>query len=490
MSQDAKGSPPRILVIDDTPSIHEDFRRILAPEAPPEDDLDALASLFFGDEAPPKPKARGTFGVDFAFQGEQGFGFVETALAVGRPYSLMFVDMRMPPGWDGLETIEAIWAIDPAVQTVICTAYSDHSWDEIVARLGHSDRLLIVRKPFDSLEILQLAHALSRKWSLQREVDQRLADLDALVQREMARREEAERELRLAQKLEAIGQLAAGVAHEINTPIQYIGDNVEFLDMAFGGLLELVAAAEPAIASWRETAPGDPRLAALDRVRQRARVDFVAAEVPLAIAQSREGIGRVSTIVGALKEFSHPGGKDTAPVQLNQAIQITVEVSRNEWKYVAALDTDLAPDLPAVPGFAGELNQVLLNLIVNAAHAVGDSLGPEPEARGRIRVTTRAQQAEVVLEVHDSGPGVPPELRDRLFDPFFTTKEVGKGSGQGLAIARHIVVDKHGGAIEVGTSDLGGAVFTVRLPLVGSAPRRPTSRRAARPSPVAAPTPL
>jgi len=212
--------------------------------------------------------------------------------------------------------------------------------------------------------------------------------------------------------------------------------------------------------------------------------------VPLAIAQSREGIGRVSAIVGALKEFSHPGGQDTAPVDLNRAIQATVEVSRNEWKYVAALDTDLAPDLPTVPGFAGELNQVLLNLIVNAAHAVGDSLGPDPEARGRIRVTTRAERVGVVVAVHDSGPGVPHELRDRLFDPFFTTKEVGKGSGQGLAIARHIVVDKHGGAIEVGTSDLGGAVFTVRLPLVGSERRRPASRRAARPSPVAAPSSL
>jgi PAS domain S-box-containing protein len=273
--------------------------------------------------------------------------------------------------------------------------------------------------------------------------------------RDITEREAAEQErqrmevqLRHSQKLQSIGQLAAGIAHEINTPTQYIGDNLRFMQEGITDLLKTV----------------DKLMPLMPEAMDKAEIDYLRGELPKAAHQSLEGVARVSKIVGAMKEFSHPGGEEKTLADLNRAIESTVTVSRNEWKYVAELTLDLDPDLPPVPCLPSEINQVVLNLVVNAAHAIADQVGNSGQL-GRITVSTRHEGGEAVILVEDSGAGIPEAIRSRIFDPFFTTKEVGRGSGQGLAIAHTVVVDKHGGSISFETEDGAGTVFTIRLPL-------------------------
>jgi len=272
-----------------------------------------------------------------------------------------------------------------------------------------------------------------------------------------------------SQKLESIGQLAAGIAHEINTPAQYVGDNLEFLEQSVGEIQPLLAFCT-ALAADR-TGPEDSPEASIEKLVELSKLaaeldlEFFREELPRAIVQSREGVGRISKIVLAMKEFSHPGSGEKKPVDLNHALQSTIMITGNEWKYVAEVETDLASDLPLVPVLAGELNQVFLNLLVNAAQAIAESGRGTEEARGHIGVTTRLDDGFAVIEISDDGAGIPAEIVDRIFDPFFTTKEVGKGTGQGLAIARSMIVDRHGGTLSV-ESELGrGTTFRIRLPL-------------------------
>jgi len=268
------------------------------------------------------------------------------------------------------------------------------------------------------------------------------------------------------QKLESIGQLAAGIAHEINTPAQYVSDNVEFLDEGFGAIRNLLEHYETVVAAVDAGTMSAEHVAGLRKALEEADAEFLLDEIPRAIAQSRDGITRVAKIVGAMKEFSHPGSADKKLVDLNHAIESTITVARNEWKYVAELETDFDADLPLVPCHADELNQVILNVLVNAAQAIGDSLPDGSLERGTIRVRTRREGAhQVLIEIADTGPGIPEAIRARVFDPFFTTKDVGKGTGQGLAIARSVVVDKHGGAIDLESEPGQGTTFRIHLPL-------------------------
>jgi two-component system, NtrC family, sensor kinase len=285
-----------------------------------------------------------------------------------------------------------------------------------------------------------------------------------ITQREAAERERQQMEVQVrhSQKLESIGQLAAGIAHEINTPTQYIGDNLRFIQ---DGIKDLFAAVDTLVPMASEASdPGSGLMGILRDALDKADFDYLREELPKAAAQSLEGVARVSKIVGAMKEFSHPGGEDKTMADLNRAIESTVTVSRNEWKYVAELALDLDPGLPPVPCLPSEINQVVLNLVVNAAHAIADLIGSSGQ-RGLISVRTRHEGEEAVIQVEDSGAGIPEAIRSRIFDPFFTTKEVGRGSGQGLAIAHAVVVDKHGGSIGFETAEGAGTVFTVRLPL-------------------------
>jgi len=268
-----------------------------------------------------------------------------------------------------------------------------------------------------------------------------------------------EAQLSQSQKLEAIGQLAAGIAHEINTPTQYISNSATFIGDAFADLqrvLDLIRAA----------GNDDVSVESLKLTLEEIDYDFLREEIPKSISRVEEGLERVSTIVQAMKRFSHPGRGEKEFVDMNQAVMNTLVVSRNEWKYVADVQTDYAPGLPPVLCFPGELNQVLLNVIVNAAHAISD-LVQETQGKGLITITTKQDGDMVEISIADTGSGIPQAVQKKVFDPFFTTKEVGKGTGQGLAISYDIVVNKHGGAITF-ESTLGvGTTFYIRLHING-----------------------
>jgi signal transduction histidine kinase len=293
----------------------------------------------------------------------------------------------------------------------------------------------------------------------------RLLEVNRQLQAEIAERERIQHELARAQKLEAIGHLAAGIAHEINTPAQYLGDNTRFLQEAFGDVDRLLESFERLLEAAKQGTLTDELVAEVDRAVRDADLDYLTAEVPKAIGQSLEGIEHVANIVRAMKEFSHPGSGHKTAVDLNRAIQSTLTVSRGEWKYVADLVTDFDPDLPLVPCLPGDFNQVILNLVVNAAHAIADVVGDAPTGKGTLTVRTRRDGDWAEIRVEDTGTGIPEGIRDNVFDHFFTTKEVGKGTGQGLAIAHAIVVKKHGGTITFDTEVGKGTTFIVRLPV-------------------------
>jgi len=274
-----------------------------------------------------------------------------------------------------------------------------------------------------------------------------------------------ERELRQAQKLESIGQLAAGIAHEINTPVQYVGDNIRFLGDAFRDLLEINEKYTRLLKALKNEQSVTTLIQAVEEAVDLADIPFLVGEIPKTVQQSMDGINRVGTIVRAMREFSHPGSEEKNLTDINQSLKSTITVSRNEWKYVADVETDLAPDLPLISCLPGEMNQVFLNLIINAAHAIGDVTDNGSHGKGLIKLSTCIQDQWMEIRISDTGGGIPEKVQHRIFDPFFTTKKIGKGTGQGLAIARSVVVDKHQGTIRFETEAGKGTTFFIRLPL-------------------------
>ena len=267
-----------------------------------------------------------------------------------------------------------------------------------------------------------------------------------------------------AQKLESVGQLAAGIAHEINTPTQYIGDNVRFLKDTFQDLIGLFNVSRDLLQQARVDTLTPAMIERAHAEGKRVNLDYLLQEVPSAIDQALEGVHRVATLVGAMKEFSHPGTVDKVPLDLNHAIQSTITVARNEWKYIANMETSFDPSLHLISCHPGQINQVILNLIINAAHAIAERNG-NSGTMGTIHVKTQRSPGGVEIRIADTGLGIPPHIRTRIFDPFFTTKEIGKGTGQGLAIARSVIVDKHDGTLDFETIEGEGTTFIVRLPL-------------------------
>ena len=282
------------------------------------------------------------------------------------------------------------------------------------------------------------------------------------IHRDISALKQLERQLAQTQRLESIGQLAAGIAHEINTPVQYIGDNVRFLQDAFRDLIHLAQAqSKPECdGDIQGTACPAPTQVALEE----GVLEYLTDEVPKATEQLLQGVDHVARIVRAMKEFSHPGQIEKTLADVNGAIESVLVVSKNEWKYVAELTRDLDRSLPLVPCLVGELNQVILNLIVNAAHAVAEARNGAG-GLGRIHISTRTDGPFAEIRVSDDGGGIPKAIQAKVFDPFFTTKPVGKGTGQGLAIAHAVVVQKHNGTIHFESEPGKGTTFVIRLPL-------------------------
>jgi PAS domain S-box-containing protein len=805
--------PYRILVVDDDAALHDVFSLMLSPMPEPPKLADGHETqTLLKRNFPPFPGSTSnavddatlllaedpvvanfpTFEIDFAFQGQEGLERVRQALAEERPYTMAFVDMRMPPGWDGIETISHIWKECHDLQIVICTGYSDFSWHDLIRKFGHSDRLLIMKKPFDMTEVRQVAYSLAEKWDLAHQAQSHLQRLQKLVsertaklqetnlslQRKIIENKQAERrlvtqysvsqalapaatlgdaveiifqivcrsldwewgalwqvdaqanvlrlanhwhvsdlsldtfvnlsrettlepgagvpgrvwssgqvvwcrdislecdfrrtmaasqnglhgaiafpiyagkkmvgvmeflsrdirekdrdtlqtfavigstigqfverkqavddlkrerdyveeiiretpalvvgiapdgtttfvnpsiaettgysseeligknwwqlfypgeehqqveqffrdlelgpvrdyemvlttksgekrtvswnslnkfddsgwlseligfgnditerkraeterrhmeiQLRHAQKMESIGQLAAGIAHEINTPTQYLGDNIRFLQTSFADLQQLHAQYETLFRAAKANAVTPALLAETEAAGERSNIDFLMKEIPGAIQQSLEGVERVSRIVRAMKDFSHPGTGEKTPIDLNKAVQTTITVAGNEWKYVATIATDFDPTLPPVPCLPGELNQVILNLVVNAAHAIADVVGQGAKGLGVITASTHRCGEWVEIRIRDTGTGIPEKVRGKIFDPFFTTKPVGKGTGQGLAIAHAVIVDQHQGQLLFETEMGVGTVFIIRLPLNPPARKQPEIKR-------------
>jgi two-component system, NtrC family, sensor kinase len=290
-----------------------------------------------------------------------------------------------------------------------------------------------------------------------------LVDISARLAAE-AEKQRLHMQLAKAHKLESVGQLAAGVAHEINTPTQYVGDNLHFVRDSLPSVLALLQGYRSA-ATIEQDADRAAALVTADALAAELDLDYLTEELPRALAQAIEGTNQIAGIVSAMKAFCHPGRPQKDPIDLNAAITNTVNVSRNEWKYVAAVECNLAPDLPRVMCNGNEIKQVLLNVLVNAAQAIGEKPSPKGGVRGRIRLATRRSGDFAEIEISDDGPGIPEDVMPRLFEPFFTTKGIGKGTGQGLAIAHTIIVDGHDGEIIVRSQPGSGATFLVRLPL-------------------------
>jgi PAS domain S-box-containing protein len=284
------------------------------------------------------------------------------------------------------------------------------------------------------------------------------------IVRDVTERRGLEDQLLQSQKLGAIGQLAAGVAHEINTPMQFIGDNLHFAKAAIGDLMTLLDLLRGAVTAAAVEKPTATQLAQLAQAEIDLDFEYAQEALPTAIERSLGGVERVTKIVRAMKAFAHPESDRLTPTDLRALIESTVIVATNEWKYVADVELALDASLTQVPCIGGELNQVILNLIVNASHAIADVVGSTGN-KGKISISARCTDTHAEIRVKDTGTGIPAHARSRVFEPFFTTKEVGKGTGQGLAMAYNCIVKRHRGTIDFETALGEGTTFVIRIPL-------------------------
>ena len=556
----------RILIIDDNPSIHEDFRKILGPaDAKLAEELDATEASLFGDHA--GASSAQNFRIDSAFQGQEGLEKVRAACAEGAPYAVAFVDVRMPPGWDGIETISRIWKEFPDLQIVICTAYSDYSWDEIAKSVGNTDKMLVLKKPFDNVEVLQMAHALSKKWQLTQMGRKQMEELDALVNQrtaelraanarltgEVAERAAAEEALRRSEERFSKAFHSSPVPMAIQPPEgkACLDANISFLELV-GASREAVLAGSTTF--WAdESTPTVLRqeLAARHAVRNLAATirttsdetrevlvaaenlelgnapyhllilqditDRVRLENELRQAQKMEAVGRLAAgvahdfnniltvilgntstqlrnprldkkLTGSLTQVQRAAERATAltrqllaysrkqiiqrrPVALNEVVEQTVAMLRRLIGEHIALDMQLAPDLPPIFADPSNVEQVIMNLALNARDAMPDG-GKLTLATTRVEIdkASRARNPEsqlgpyICLAVKDTGYGMDAATVGRIFEPFFTTKGPGQGTGMGLATV-YGVLKQHGGWIEVDTAPRRGTSIRTFFPL-------------------------
>lgn len=371
---------------------------------------------------------------------------VERSLRDDAPYSVCFLDVRMPPGWDGGETLERLWQVDPRLHVVLCSAYSDYPWGELLGRFGDSDQLLLLRKPFEVPEVRQIVRTLVKKWHLARENEDRLATLEdrvvdrtrrlhsanAQLRQEIDERTRVEARLRRVQRMEALGRLAAGIGHEINNPLCFMQGSIEALE-------ELVA----------------ENRALLDRPTHDDMNDLIAAALT--------GCDRIARIVRNIRGFVRPRDDMVEPVEISSAIQIAIGMVGHKVAESARIDSELT-ELPPVLGKRVEIEQLFVNLLENAAHATAC----RDDGAGAIRITTYRDGETLVAEVADNGSGITREAIEKIFDPFFTTKSVDEGTGLGLSVC-HSIMSALDGTIDVQSTVGEGTVFALRFPVFAPA---------------------
>ncbi|HVG60656.1 MAG TPA: ATP-binding protein, partial [Hyalangium sp.] len=424
MSQSASPNR-RILVVDDNRTIHQDFRKILCPPAS-NDSLDAMEADLFGENETSSQFPG--FEVDSAYQGEEAIQLAIAARKEGRPYALAFVDIRMPPGIDGVETTSRLWEHEPDLQVVICSAYADYSWEDMMAKLGLSQRLLILRKPFDGIEVRQLAFALTDKWELLRSNRLHMEDLTRAVEERTRQLTAANARLVQAQRLEALGRLSAGLAHEISNPLSFILANLSFLKSQ----LE---------ADVSQLTPKDTQ------------------ELRDVCTESIDGAERIRRIIQNIKLFSRLDDAPRTRVNVHEMLELAL----SDVRPLLSPDTHVVREFrDNLSVFASEngLQQVFFGLLANAAQAIKDGAPSAPT----LRVAASLQEdGRIAIEVQDNGKGIAPEHLHRVFEPFFTTKRHGTTTGLGLSVCYGIILGL-GGEITVDSALGQGATFRVLLP--------------------------
>ncbi len=361
-------------------------------------------------------------------------------------------ETELPACQDELEQLMSSEEVCPSTELTVETPEGVRIYDV------KAERMLDVSRKFSGYTVIFYDITDQREWAItlekiNRRQQQLIDDLNktraCLVQSE---------------KMAAIGQRASGIAHEINTPAQYLRDNTQFLEESFTDLSRIVELQNGWIKTNAQSQELKEAVEVLQQELDRLDLEYLSSEIPAAISQSQTGIDRISVIVKAMQEFAGPGSIEKNEVDVNSVIRTTIEVAKSEWKNRARVELDLDPDLPPVHGVAGELNQAFLNIVVNAAHAIANAGEGQKERQGVIAISTSRAGKDILISIKDTGHGIPARIKSKIFEPFFTTRDVGKGSGQGLAIAYSVIVDKHGGAIEVESEPGRGATFSVRLP--------------------------
>lgn len=312
---------------------------------------------------------------------------------------------------------------------------------------------------------LELEKSLEEHKTYLMEAKQKLAE-ESKLRKEIERRSALlEKDLEQSKKLETIGVLAAGISHEINTPMQYITNNVNFFGDMLNDLMDGIVLYKELLFSCTSGKETEVAVEKSKKADDIVDLSYLKTEIPDAIRHTNEGLDSVTKIVNAMKEFSYMGLGEKVNTDLNNAIESAVIVSRNEWKYVAEMKMDFDPELPMISCFASDIRQAVMNLIINAAHAIGDAVQEENGEKGLITVTTSFNKSSVIISVADTGIGIPQKNLDKIFEPFFTTKEAGKGTGQGLAMVYNAVVKKHGGKLLCNTKLGKGTEFIIELPI-------------------------
>ncbi len=444
----------RILIVDDQEQIHADYRKILVLEDVATREFVSAEADFFGEAA--TTRSLPEYEIESAYQGTEAVDLIEAACAARRPYAMAFMDVRMPPGIDGVETTRRVFEVDSEIQIVISTAYADYAWEDIYGEFGSNDRMLFLRKPFDTVEVHQVASTLTEKWTLARRANLRLDELESLVEQRTSELEHALSDLRTAQaqivqaeRMSAIGKLVAGLAHELNTPLGVLRSAFDVTERSVS------------IIRGAGATPGDegaPMVAggmAISDTERTRRVEKAWAALTQNQRMAAEATERVSELVGELRSFSRLDEAEKQELDLRDALDNTLNVLRASIPDRVEIVREYT-DTPRVTAHARELNQVFHNLITNAVRAV------DGDGRITLRVAPDSSTGEVVVVVEDTGRGIPPERLATLFDVQFSASSRVK-MGWGLAIG-HQILQRHGGSLTATSRPGVGSAFTVRLP--------------------------